>query len=131
MTPRTVKWDEMFSDEMQRAIDDHPLLYLPYGMCEPHGHHNALRLDGLKAYEICVRAAEEGGGVVAPPPGPLDDPGIEGAREVCDDMMARAEAGEIEWVYLMERERHTQYWSADGEGGRHRARTIETDGAMP
>jgi len=66
MSRRKVKWEEMFPDEMERAIEEHPLLYLPYGMCEPHGHHNALGLDGIKCYELCVRAAREGGGVVAP-----------------------------------------------------------------
>jgi len=66
MTPRKIKWEEMFPDEMDRAIEERPLLYLPYGMCEPHGFHNALGLDGLKCYELCVRAAQEGGGVVAP-----------------------------------------------------------------
>ncbi len=66
MPLRKVKWEEMFPDEMDRAIDEHPLLYLPYGMCEPHGFQNALGLDGLKCYELCVRAAQEGGGVVAP-----------------------------------------------------------------
>ena len=66
MSCRNVKWEEMFPDEMAQAIAEHPLLYLPYGMCEPHGHHNALGLDGIKCYEICVRAAQEGGGVVGP-----------------------------------------------------------------
>ncbi len=297
MKPRTVKWEEMFPDEMQQAVEQHPLLYLPYGMCEPHGHHAALGLDGIKAYEICVRAAEEGGGVVAPltfwhigeqgvgipwlarqnapqpyitaighdlfvqgviwhlraavargfeaviamtghyggtecdirsaaevfndyvplpiwaladwecigygdykgdhagpcetsqlwalrpdlvdisripehedgerifasalqpdeasrlegerivasqvrnlvgggnrllerSTGKLEDPGVEGAREICDDMMARADRGEIEWVYLMDQDRRSEYWSAEGEGGRHRANTIESGGAM-
>jgi creatinine amidohydrolase len=66
MNPPKVKWEEMFPDEMDRAIEERPLLYLPYGMCEPHGFQNALGLDGLKCYELCVRAAREGGGVVAP-----------------------------------------------------------------
>jgi creatinine amidohydrolase len=297
MSRRTVKWEEMFPDEMDQAVQDHPLLYLPYGMCEPHGFHAALGLDGIKAYEICVRAAEEGGGVVAPltlwhigeqgigvpwlerqdapqpyitaighdlfvqgviwhlraavargfeaviamtghyggtecdirsaievftdyvplpvwgladwecigygdykgdhagpcetsqlwalrpdlvdvsrlpeyegegriyasalkpgqasrlegerivesqvrnlveggnrlleqSPGKLEDPGPDGAREICAEMMSRAQAGDIEWVYLMDQERHSEFWSAEGEGGRYRARTIESDGAM-
>lgn len=66
MSHRKVKWEEMFPDEMAQAIEEYPLLYLPYGMCEPHGYHNALGLDGIKCYELCVRAAQEGGGVVAP-----------------------------------------------------------------
>lgn len=66
MRRRTVKWEEMLPHEMDASIADRPLLYLPYGMCEPHGFHAALGLDGIKCYELCVKAAGEGGGVVAP-----------------------------------------------------------------
>ncbi len=31
----------------------------------------------------------------------------------------------------MSTERHAQYWSADGEGGKHRRGTIDRNGAMP
>ncbi len=293
MSGRKVKWEEMFPDEMAQAIEEHPLLYLPYGMCEPHGHHNALGLDGIKCYEICVRAAQEGGGVVAPlnmwhigeqgvgipwlarqnapqpyitalgyelfaqsmvwhlraavargfraviamtghyggtecdmrsvasvfndyvplpvwaladwecigyrqykgdhagpcetsqlwalrpdlvdvsripphedgerifasdlqpgqasrlegerivrsqtdnlidggnrllerAPAELVDPGPEGARAICADLMSR----DIEWVYQMDPARHREYWSAEGEGGKHRQGTIERNGRM-
>jgi len=40
---------------------------LAYGLCEPHGPHNAVGLDALKAHAIAVEAARTHGGIVAPP----------------------------------------------------------------
>ena len=37
------------------------------GTIEWHGHHNPLELDALKAHALCVRAAEQCGGVAMPP----------------------------------------------------------------
>lgn len=62
-----VRWEKMFPDQLERAFAACPLLYLPYGMCEPHGPACALGLDGIKAHEIACLAAREGGGIVAPP----------------------------------------------------------------
>ena len=45
-----------------------PLAYLPLGGIEWHGPQNPLGLDGLRAHELCVRAARRGGGVVFPVP---------------------------------------------------------------
>lgn len=45
-----------------------PLAYLPLGGIEWHGPQNPLGLDGLKARELCVRAARQGGGLVFPVP---------------------------------------------------------------
>ena len=63
---REVRWERMFPDELEAAFADCPMLYLPYGLCEPHGPHNAPGLDALKAHALCVRAAREHGGIVAP-----------------------------------------------------------------
>lgn len=63
---RDVQWERMFPDELEAAFAACPVLYLPYGMCEPHGPQNAIGLDALKAHAICVRAAREHGGIVAP-----------------------------------------------------------------
>jgi creatinine amidohydrolase len=57
----------MFPDELEAAFAERPVLYMPYGLCEPHGPQNALGLDALKAHAICRLAAEAGGGIVAPP----------------------------------------------------------------
>lgn len=62
-----VRWERMFPDQLEAAFAKTPVLYVPYGMCEPHGPQNALGLDALKAHALCVRAAQEGGGIVAPP----------------------------------------------------------------
>jgi creatinine amidohydrolase len=57
----------MFPDELEDAITSCPVIYFPYGLCEPHGPHNAVGLDALKAHGICRATAYEHGGVVAPP----------------------------------------------------------------
>ena len=62
-----VRWERMFPDELEQAFGECPLVYFPYGLCEPHGPHCALGLDGLKAHAVACRAAREGGGIVAPP----------------------------------------------------------------
>jgi creatinine amidohydrolase len=66
ITEAKVRWEEMFPDEILARQAEYPLVYLPLGMCEPHGPHCALGLDGIKAHEICLRAAHKFGGVVAP-----------------------------------------------------------------
>jgi len=63
---RKVRWEEMFWDELESAFTECPLVYFVYGLCEPHGPHNAVGLDGLKAHAIACRAAEASGGIVAP-----------------------------------------------------------------
>lgn len=64
---RTVRWEEMFPDELDDAVAACPLVYLTFGLCEPHGLHNAVGLDELKAHALACRAAGEHGGIVAPP----------------------------------------------------------------
>lgn len=64
---REVRWERMFPDELEDAIQDCPLIYFPYGLCEPHGPHCAVGLDALKAHGIACQAAHTHGGVVAPP----------------------------------------------------------------
>ena len=43
---------------METAFERKPVVYFTYGPCEPHGPHCAVGLDGLKAYEVAVAAAE-------------------------------------------------------------------------
>lgn len=64
---REVRWERMFPDELEAAFAARPLLYLTYGLCEPHGLQNAVGLDGLKAHAIACAAARAHGGIVAPP----------------------------------------------------------------
>lgn len=62
-----VRWERMFPDELEAACDRYPVVYLPYGLCEPHGPHNALGMDALRAHSECRIAAGIYGGIVAPP----------------------------------------------------------------
>ncbi len=61
-----VQHEEMFPWEIARAIHEAPVCYVPLGVLEWHGEHNAVGLDGIKAHTICVEAARQTGGVVAP-----------------------------------------------------------------
>jgi creatinine amidohydrolase len=63
---RTVQWERMFPDELEKAFVECPVVYFAYGLCEPHGPQNALGLDELKAHSIACRTAQEHGGIVAP-----------------------------------------------------------------
>lgn len=62
-----VRWERMFPDELEAAFAACPVVYFPYGLCEPHGPHCAVGLDALKAYGIACAAARAHGGIVAPP----------------------------------------------------------------
>jgi creatinine amidohydrolase len=57
----------MFRDELESAFDERPIVYLTYGLCEPHGPHNALGMDALRPHAAACLAAREHGGIVAPP----------------------------------------------------------------
>src|SRR6266536_1720664 len=62
-----VRWERMFIDQLEEAYKRCPLVYFTYGLCEPHGPQCAVGLDALKAHAIACRAAEQYGGIVAPP----------------------------------------------------------------
>jgi creatinine amidohydrolase len=66
-TRQEVRWERMFPDELERAFAECPVVYFPYGLCEPHGPQNAVGLDALKAHAIACEAARSNGGIVAPP----------------------------------------------------------------
>jgi creatinine amidohydrolase/Fe(II)-dependent formamide hydrolase-like protein len=58
-----VQFEEMFPWEFAKAIAEAPICYLPLGALEWHGEHNAVGLDSLKAVAICIRAAQQSGGM--------------------------------------------------------------------
>lgn len=62
-----VRWERMFQDQLELRFAECPVLYLTYGLCEPHGPQNAVGLDALKAHAVAVAAARTHGGIVAPP----------------------------------------------------------------
>lgn len=64
---RQVQWERMFPDELEAALAACPVVYLPYGLCEPHGWHNAVGMDALRAHGCSCAAARAHGGIVAPP----------------------------------------------------------------
>lgn len=64
---RKVQWELMFPHEIETALAECPTALVPLGTLEWHGVQNALGLDALKAHALCVRAAQQGGGVVLPP----------------------------------------------------------------
>lgn len=63
---RTVRYEEMFPHEIVAARREKPVTYLPLGILEWHGEHCTVGLDGIKAQELCIRAAQRGGGVCMP-----------------------------------------------------------------
>ena len=64
-----VKWAELFPDQFWERMKHLPVVYLPMGICEPHGHVAVLGLDTIKAEYLCEEAAFRWGGIVAPTQG--------------------------------------------------------------
>jgi creatinine amidohydrolase len=64
-----VHWAELRPDDFIQRREQCPVVYLPLGLCEPHGHVAALGLDLLKAEYYCREAARSFGGIVAPSQG--------------------------------------------------------------
>ena len=62
-----VRYEEMLPHELEQALNEFPVAYVPVGSLEWHGRHLALGNDTLKAYGILLRTAEKYGGVVVPP----------------------------------------------------------------
>lgn len=69
MDDSPVRWAELRPDEFCARRDHFPLVYLPMGLCEPHGHIAALGLDTIKADYYCEEVAKRIGGIVAPTQG--------------------------------------------------------------
>jgi creatinine amidohydrolase len=64
-----IRWAELFPREFLARQEQLPLVYLPLGLCEPHGHAAAFGLDTIKAEWLCEQAARRFGGIVAPTQG--------------------------------------------------------------
>jgi creatinine amidohydrolase len=73
-----VRLEHLRPREVEAAMKACPTLYMPIGTIEWHGVHNVVGLDAVKAHHLCVRAAQQGGGLVAPAlyggVGGLDEP---------------------------------------------------------
>ncbi|MEV5027506.1 creatininase family protein [Paenibacillus sp. LPE1-1-1.1] len=59
-------WAELLPYEFKQRIEECPVVYLPLGLCEPHGQVSAFGLDTIKAEWLCLEAARQAGGIVAP-----------------------------------------------------------------
>ncbi len=53
--------------QLEKAIREFSVVYVPFGLIEWHGRHLPLGNDALKAHAILVKTAEQFGGVVYPP----------------------------------------------------------------
>lgn len=60
------RWAELFPDEFLERQAQQSIVYLPLGICEPHGNISTLGLDTFKADYLCDEAARRFGGIVAP-----------------------------------------------------------------
>ena len=63
---KPIKWEYLLPKEFRQRQAEKSLVYLPMGICEPHGHIAPFGLDTLKAEYLCETAAERYGGIVAP-----------------------------------------------------------------
>ncbi|MBN1818761.1 MAG: creatininase family protein [Sedimentisphaerales bacterium] len=52
--------------QIEAARKECPTIFQPLGTIEWHGLHNVVGVDAVKAHALCIRAAQEGGGVVSP-----------------------------------------------------------------
>ena len=61
-----VRIEHLRPREIEKAMTKCPTLFMPLGTVEWHGKHNVVGLDTLKARELCIQAAQQAGGLVAP-----------------------------------------------------------------
>jgi creatinine amidohydrolase len=62
-----VQMQFMRPGQLEEAMREFPVVYVPFGLIEWHGRHLPLGNDALKAHGILVKTAEQFGGVVYPP----------------------------------------------------------------
>ena len=59
--------ERMRPEQLEQALAEAPVAYIPMGTLEWHGWHLPLGFDALKAEALCKRAVAQTGGVVLPP----------------------------------------------------------------
>jgi creatinine amidohydrolase/Fe(II)-dependent formamide hydrolase-like protein len=57
------KFEELAADELTEVLNQTSLVYVPIGTLEFHGVHLPLGMDTIHAYEFCLQATEQTGGV--------------------------------------------------------------------
>lgn len=63
---REARAERLSPAEIDAAIADSSIVYLPLGSLEFHGPHLPIGLDSLNALGVCLAAAERSGGIVLP-----------------------------------------------------------------
>jgi len=63
---RQVRLEFLRPKELEEAQSACSTIFQPLGTIEWHGVHNVVGVDAVKAHALCVRAAQKGGGLVAP-----------------------------------------------------------------
>ncbi len=61
------KYEEMRPSQIEAVLAETATAYIAWGSLEWHGRQGPIGVDTLKAYELCLRCAEQTGGVVLPP----------------------------------------------------------------
>ncbi|HVO44484.1 MAG TPA: creatininase family protein [Aggregatilineales bacterium] len=60
------KLEEMFPADLERRIEENPVVILPFGTIEWHSYHLPIGLDSLKAKALCKKIAAQADAVLAP-----------------------------------------------------------------
>ena len=60
------RYEELRPDRLAEIVREAPVAYWPLGLLEHHGWHLPVGFDGIKAERICIRLAEQTGGVLLP-----------------------------------------------------------------
>ncbi len=63
---REVRLEFLRPKELEEAQTACATIFQPLGTIEWHGLHNVVGVDAVKAHALCIRAAQAGGGLVAP-----------------------------------------------------------------
>ncbi|MCG3147184.1 MAG: hypothetical protein PCFJNLEI_00622 [Verrucomicrobiae bacterium] len=63
---QALRFENLYGEELDRAIARLPLAWVPLGILERHGEHLPWGLDGIKAHGVCLHLAQRLGGVVLP-----------------------------------------------------------------
>lgn len=67
MTRRWAYYVNLRPDELQRIVDESPVVYWPLGSIEHHGWHLPVGFDGLRPERQCLAMVQRTGGVLLPP----------------------------------------------------------------
>jgi creatinine amidohydrolase len=60
------RYERMLPYQLREEIARRPVAYIPLGTYEWHGEHLPVGLDSLTSHGLCLRAAEQDGGIVLP-----------------------------------------------------------------